>query len=60
MDTDTDTYVAEQVVTGISVNMAIFTGPHYPNKTTPYHERRAHANKVTVPSFACSMPVRFD
>ena len=46
-----------KVVTGDSVNMAIFTGAHYPNKTTPYHEKTKNSSKVPVPSFACSTPV---
>eukprot|EP00937_MAST-01D_sp_MAST-1D-sp2_P006826 g6826.t1 len=39
-----------KLVTGIDVNMAVFTGPAYPNSSTPYN------NSVKVPGFACSLP----
>eukprot|EP01052_Picozoa_sp_SAG31_P046789 SAG31_NODE_9088_length_1337_cov_1.084814_2_plen_211_part_00 len=47
-----------KVVVGKAVNQAIFTGPHYPNKTTASHEpeKQLNISKVAVPSFACSMP----
>ena len=45
-----------KIITGTSVNMAIWTGEHYPNKSTPYHESTKTAPKVPVPSFACSAP----
>jgi hypothetical protein len=46
-----------KIVTGDSVNMAIFTGPHYPNKTTPYNNGNGtKGSKIAVPGFECSAP----
>ena len=45
-----------KIITGDSVNMAVFTGPHYPNKTTPEAWGKSGPDKIPVPSFACSSP----
>jgi hypothetical protein len=42
-----------KLVTGVQVNMAIFTGPHYPNASTPQDLINGK-----VPSFGCSTPAK--
>lgn len=44
-----------KILTGDDISMSIFTGPQYPNVSTPYGKPGA---KVQVPGFACSTPLR--
>ena len=41
-----------KLIVGISVNMAVFTGPTFPNASTPWTSNTS----IAVPSFACSLP----
>lgn len=41
-----------KLVVGTAVNMAVFTGPHFPNASTPWTNNAT----IKVPSFACSAP----
>lgn len=43
-----------KIITGQAINMAIFTGPQYPNASTPW----TNNNSIKVPSFACSKPYK--
>lgn len=45
-----------KIVTGDAVNDAIYTGLHYPNKTTPAYGGSSADPKV--PSFSCSSPLK--
>jgi hypothetical protein len=41
-----------KLVVGTSINMAVFTGPTFPNASTPWTSNTS----IKVPSFACSLP----
>jgi hypothetical protein len=46
-----------KVVTGTAIQMAIFTGPHFPNASTPYGYIPNGAEEK-VPQFCCSTPTK--
>ena len=41
-----------KLITGVDVNMAVFTGPQFPNASTPWTSNTT----IKVPGFACSRP----
>ena len=43
-----------KLIVGVSVNMAVFTGPRFPNASTPW----TNNNSIKVPSFGCSAPYK--
>mmetsp|Transcript_33336 Transcript_33336/g.87426 ORF Transcript_33336/g.87426 Transcript_33336/m.87426 type:complete len:117 (+) Transcript_33336:1486-1836(+) len=43
-----------KLIMGISVSMAVFTGPQFPNSSTPW----TNNNSIKVPSYACSRPFK--